>query len=169
LKGAFRQSRPFIRPEDAHLSIGFSCVAYLNTGLRLLPQHSGDEERMLQVLQGLHGLQIYANKYWHKHILAYMDLAVSQTLEVPQHLVLQLEEVLKYSKFKESENSIGSARTSNSKDNTTASLPSLERFPRLSSLVSGLERFRTGLKNQDWTQKSFEGKFCSLDNRENRF
>jgi hypothetical protein len=36
MKATFRQGRPFIRLEDAHLNIGFSCVAYLNTSFGLL-------------------------------------------------------------------------------------------------------------------------------------
>jgi hypothetical protein len=100
MKEPFRQGRPFIRPEDAHLNIGFSCVAYLNTSFGLLPQCSNEEERIRWVLQGLHGLQIYANKSWHRHILAYLDLVVSQKLAVPEYLAQQLGEILKYSKLK---------------------------------------------------------------------
>jgi hypothetical protein len=159
LKATFRQGRPFIRPEDAHLNIGFSCLAYLDTSLCLLPQYSNDEERILWVLQGLHGLQIYANQYWHKHIVAYMDHVVSQELEVPAHLILQLEEILKYSKTKIAEGSTGLDVVGPSNDkNVTEQHLSLERFPGLGSLISSLEGFRNGLKKQDWTQKSVEGK-----------
>ncbi|CZR55635.1 uncharacterized protein PAC_05523 [Phialocephala subalpina] len=112
---------------------------------------------MLCILQGLHGLQVYANQYRYKHIVAYMDLVVTQKLEVPPHFVLQLEGILKYSKVKATEGLIGSAAVGTSKDENAAERhSSLERFPGLSSLVSNLEGFRNGLKKQDWTQKSIE-------------
>jgi len=88
-----------------------------------------------------------------------MDHVVSQELEVPAHLILQLEEILKYSKTKIAEGSTGLDVVGPSNDkNVTEQHLSLERFPGLGSLISSLEGFRNGLKKQDWTQKSVEGK-----------
>jgi hypothetical protein len=161
MKVVFRYGRPFIRSEEAHLNIGFSCIAYLNTSFRLLPQHSNDEEKILWVAQGLHGLQRYANQYWYKHTLAYMDLVVAQKLEVvPECLVRQLDEILKYSKANPVTLEPASVDASRGMELPDQIYPSLSRFPGLSSLVSRLEDFRTSLKNQDWTQKSIAGQ-CS--------
>jgi len=131
MKAAFRHGKPFIRPEDAHLNIGFSCVAYLNTSFGLLPQQSNEEERIRSVVQGLHGLQIYANQYWYKHILAYMDLVVPQKLAVPENLVQQLEEILKYSKATLPEQLTQSStdETSKSKQALNQQFQSLKQFP----------------------------------------
>jgi hypothetical protein len=168
MKATFRQGKPFIRREDAHLNIGFSCVVYLNTSFGLLPQCSNEEERIRWVLQGLHGLQIYANKYWHRHILAYLDLVVSQKLAVPEYLAQQLGEILKYSKVKSSEEVRQSTAAGNSSghDILNRQYQSLKEFPGLCDLVSRLEGFRNDLRNQDWTQKSIEGKLLSLDTSE---
>lgn len=165
MKAAFRHGRPFIRPEEAHLNIGFSCIAYLNTSFRLLPQHSSEEERRLWVLQGLHGLQIYANQFWHKHVLTYMDLAVAQRLQAPEYLARQLEDILKYSKAKPPKELIPSnkAPTCKAKEAPIRNYHSLEKFPALIKLVSSLEEFRNGLKNHDWTQKSIEGRALFLN------
>jgi hypothetical protein len=159
LTAASRQDGPFIRPEEAHLNIGFSCVAYLNTSFRLLPQYSSPDDRRLQVLQGLHGLQIYANQYWNSHVLAYMDLVTAQKQEVPEYFSIQLGEILKYSKAKTFEDTTQSIPTGASQSkNATDQHLSLEKFPGLGSLVSSLETFRTGLKTRDWSQKSIEGR-----------
>ena len=159
MKAAFRHGRPFIKPEEAHLNIGFSCVAYLNTSFRLLPQHSNEEERILWVLQGLHGLQIYANQFWYKHILAYLDLVVTEKVELREYLIQQLEEILKYSKVNPSEALTQStpAGTSKSRAAPNHQRYSLKNFPGLHELISNLEAFRHGLKSQDWSQKSIEG------------
>jgi hypothetical protein len=159
MKAAFRHGRPFIKPEEAHLNIGFSCVAYLNTSFRLLPQHSNEEERILWVLQGVHGLQIYANQFWYKHIFAYLDLVVTEKVELPEYLIQQLEEILKYSKVNPSEALTQSTPVGTSKSRAVPNhqCHSLKNFPGLHELVSNLEVFRHGLKSQDWSQKSIEG------------
>lgn len=88
-----------------------------------------------------------------------MDLVVSQKLEVPAYLNLQLEEILKFSKVKAVEPPIGSAAIESSRGmKAIEQHVSLERFPRLSSLVSSLDGFRNSLEKQGWTQKSVEGK-----------
>jgi hypothetical protein len=84
-----------------------------------------------------------------------MDLVVAQNLEVPPHLLLQLEEILKYSKVSTGSAAVGSSRATD----PSIQHPALQRFPGLSLMVSSLEGFRNGLKKQDWTQKSVEGKF----------
>lgn len=165
MKVAFRHGRPFIRPEKAHLNIGFSCIAYLNTSFRLLPQHSIEDERMLWVLQGLHGLQIYANQFWYKYIQAYMDLVIAQNLEIPEYFVQQVEEILKYNKAEvpgelTQSTTVGSSKSKQAPDRQHYSL---KIFPGLSKFVSSLEVFRDNLRNRDWTQKSIEGKFLSLN------
>jgi hypothetical protein len=168
MKAAFRHGKPFIKPEDAHLNIGFSCISYLNTSFQLLPQHSNEEQRIRWVLQGLHGLQVYANQSWHKHIVAYMDLVVAQNLAVPEYLAQQLGEILKYSKVKSSEemNQSSAAGTSAGQDILNRQYQSLTEFSGLCDLVSRLEGFRNDLRNQDWTQKSIEGKPPSLNTTE---
>ncbi|KAH7355162.1 hypothetical protein BKA65DRAFT_581895 [Rhexocercosporidium sp. MPI-PUGE-AT-0058] len=154
LKAAYKQGKPFIRPEDAHLNIGHSCVAYLNTSFRLLPQNSTEEERIEWIFKGLHGLQPYSNQYWYSHIVDYMDQVVAQKLEVPEYLLSSLKEIVKYSKAELSEDSTQSTGIANtSYSNTRDRFASLGRFPGLHSLVSNVERFRDSLKRQDWTIK----------------
>lgn len=80
------------------MNIGHSCVAYLNTSFRLLPQNSTEEERIEWIFNGLHGLQKYASQYWHLHIVKYMGQVAARKLEVPKYLAEQLSGILKYSK-----------------------------------------------------------------------
>ena len=159
MKAAYKQGRPFIQLQDAHLNIAYSCISYLNTSFFLLSQNSNEEERRFSVLQGLHGLQLYSNKYWHLHIVAYMDLVVTQGLKVPDHLLRQLDEVLKYSKVKATDlpQESNGTRALKTKDFTDR-LASLNRFNVLRAMLSGLESFQNDLKQQDWTRKSVEGK-----------
>jgi hypothetical protein len=121
---------------------------------------------MLWVLQGLHGLQIYANQFWYKHIQAYMDLVIAQNLEIPEYFVQQVEEILKYNKAEVSgeltqSTTVGSSKSKQAPDRQ---YHSLKIFPGLSKFVSSLEVFRDDLRNRDWTQKSIEGKLLSLNN-----
>src|SRR4051812_45341787 len=135
LKAAYKQGKPFIRPEDAHLNIGYSCVAYLNTSFRLLPQNSTEEERIEWIFKGLHGLQPYSNQYWYSHIVDYMDQVVAQKLEVPEYLLSSLKEIVKYSKAELSEDSTQSTGIANtSYSNTRDRFASLGRFLGLHSL-----------------------------------
>jgi hypothetical protein len=120
---------------------------------------------MLWVLQGLHGLQIYANQFWYKHIQAYTDLVIAQNLEIPEYFVQQVEEILKYNKAEVSgeltqSTTVGSSKSKQAPDRQHHSL---KIFPGLSKFVSSLEMFRDNLRNRDWTQKSIEGKFLSLN------
>jgi hypothetical protein len=159
LKGVYRQDKAFIRLEDAHMNIGFSCLAYLNSSFSLLPQNSSKEERIGRVLQGLHGLQPYANQYWYTHLLDYLDLATARKAEIPEHFIQQLREILKYGKEESVEESHEAAETSNSRTIPTINeLAALGSFPGLQSLISKLKGFQDGLKRSDWAQKSIESK-----------
>jgi hypothetical protein len=140
------------------MNIGFSCIAYLNSSFNLLPQNSSEEQRIRWVLQGLHGLQQYANQYWYAHLIEYLDLAVARKLEIPEHITKQMREILKYGKGGQMEESdeIFEAYTIevNSKTNQLAAL---RRFPDLQRLISNLKGFQDGLKKSDWAQKSIDG------------
>jgi hypothetical protein len=120
---------------------------------------------MLWVLQGLHSLQIYANQSWYKHIQAYMDLVIAQDLKIPEYFVEQMKEILKYNKAEVSGESTQSTTvgSSKSKQAPDRQYRSLKNFPGLSKFISSLEVFRDDLRNRDWTQKSIEGKFLSLN------
>jgi hypothetical protein len=115
---------------------------------------------VFEILHGLHGLQTYANQYWHKHILAYMELVVSQKLDVPEYLVPQLDEILKYRKSKPPNDLTKRTPVETSKDQVDVDQihPSLVKFPELNSLIASSEQFRNGLKNQDWSQKHIDSR-----------
>lgn len=87
-----------------------------------------------------------------------MDQVVAQKLEVPEYLLRHLQEILKYSKAGLIGDSIQSARAANANyKNNIDRLASLQRFSGIYSLVSEVEKFRGGLKRQDWTRKQIGG------------
>jgi hypothetical protein len=161
LEASHTQDKPFIRPEDAHLNIGFSCVSYLNTAFSLLPYNVNEEDSALEILQGLHGLQGYANQYWHSHVITYMDLTIAKKSEIPEYLFRQLNDILKYRKDTVIENGPDDVCIKGHCSGlcNTARFASLRNFPGLACLVSSIETFRRSLKSQDWSQKSIDGKF----------
>jgi hypothetical protein len=90
LEEEFRQGGPFISPNDAHLSICFSCVAHLNTSYPLLPDRSTERERAALVIQGFHGLHLYANQFWMDHFLECCTSLRRQQKQLPNHLLEQI-------------------------------------------------------------------------------
>lgn len=84
------KSGPFLRKDQAHHDITFSCVSYLLTSLSLKTSGSTMEQRSLRILRGLHGLHHYAHEFWIEHILQYAKLRKDPTLDLPFQLSQQL-------------------------------------------------------------------------------
>jgi hypothetical protein len=98
LKQEYRNARPFIKTECAHLNISFPRVSYLNTSFSLLPSNCTDQQRAAIILQGFYSLQFYTNQFWLKHVLSCCGLFVKTNIAIPNNLLTQLERLLKFRK-----------------------------------------------------------------------
>ncbi|KAF8865135.1 hypothetical protein BDZ45DRAFT_474377 [Acephala macrosclerotiorum] len=142
---------PFISYEEAHFSICFSCIAYLNTSYCLLPDLSTEQERAGQIVWGFHGLQPYANKFWTNHLLDYCAALRKNQKQFSRPLLDQLEELTAFQK-----------RSSHEQLNDQVQLDGLEILnphPRLVALVGKTIAFRTEIeqdKTPDSTEQSSE-------------
>jgi hypothetical protein len=98
LEECYRSSTPFINRMNAALNISFSCIAYLNISLNLLPTHSKPHDRALALISGFHGLQIYANKFWVDHLRSYCVLLAETQKPPSNELLNQLDRLTRFKK-----------------------------------------------------------------------
>ncbi|KAH6714004.1 hypothetical protein BKA61DRAFT_428897, partial [Leptodontidium sp. MPI-SDFR-AT-0119] len=136
----YKQATAFISRETANLNISFSCVAYLNTSLGLLPSKSTSQTRGVLVISGFHGLQLYANQFFTKHLQAYFTpLAASRGRPTPE-LVMELQKLLLFSKNLDDTVSATSSRVN---------WDMLSEYPQVVSFLQRLIAFREGLKQEE--------------------
>jgi len=143
-----------VSSETAQFNISFSCMAYLNTSLCLLPCHSTPEERANIVVSGFHGLQPYANKFWIYHLLEYSKLLAKSWKPPRSELLFQLNLLLEMEKSAEVAEEPTDAIS-------IEELTMLNQNPRIQSFISRVIKFREeakaiGISNQ--SEKSVEGK-----------
>ncbi|KAH7409681.1 hypothetical protein BKA64DRAFT_404683 [Cadophora sp. MPI-SDFR-AT-0126] len=135
----YKHSTTFISRQTANLNIAFSCVAYLNTCVSLLPHNSTAHSRAALVLTGFHGLQLYANQFFATHLEAYLtSLAVSKG-QAPVELISQLQLLLQFSKNKQN---------SGSKPSSTINLEALHEYPQLVSFLLQVFAFKDSMKQE---------------------
>ncbi|KAH7308822.1 hypothetical protein BKA65DRAFT_174630 [Rhexocercosporidium sp. MPI-PUGE-AT-0058] len=157
----YRQSTTFISREKANLNICFSCVAYLNTSFGLLPHISTSQSRYTLVLSGFHGLQLYANSFFAKHLVAYLNsLAGSRSRAAPE-LVAELQSLRQFSKHTDVEGTLSNSAAFN--------LDALNESPQLMSFMLQLITFRESVKQKEGSSEMVKSpeeislESCSLD------
>ncbi|KAH6692826.1 hypothetical protein BKA61DRAFT_714437, partial [Leptodontidium sp. MPI-SDFR-AT-0119] len=141
LNEEYRQATNFISRETANLNICFSCVAYLNTSFSLLPHTSTSQTRGTLVLSGCHGLQLYANSFFARHLIAYFTSLATSRCRPPPELVVELQKLLQFSKNTDDG---GSAPNS-----AVVNLDALHECPQLMSFLLQLIKFREGIKQEE--------------------
>lgn len=149
----YRDEKPFINVENAYFNIAFSCVSYLNTCLEL---ESNERRYMAEVVvQGLHGLQLYANQYWYRHIISYVKFCVKNQLRISEELVSQLSALLQLQK-----NKIGGPKSVPlaSLPPATLDLNSLNQIPLVKGFVLEVISFRESLGRDHTSDKPAESK-----------
>ena len=101
------------------------------------------------VVGGLHGLQLYANRYWYQHLLAYLHSGMG----IPQDLLTQLHMLLNFWKQDVRHITIpqGSVETSE--------LQVLDHLPGIKSMVSELI-FSRAIK-KEISEMSPEGQYLT--------
>jgi len=136
---------PFISIETAQHNITFSCVAYLNTSLFLLPEYSTDQQRAALVLQGLHGLQPYSNRFWIDHLLQHCAFQARQGQQVSDHLYGQLNLLLRFCKDLADQASLPESNHNSTK---LEGIKALEQLPQVRDLVLRLIGFRSRMEDK---------------------
>lgn len=91
-------SGPFLKESDAHLTVSFACASYLSTSHCLIDSRYSEEEQVLRVAKGFHGLHLYAHEFMLKHILRYAELQSFSKLEFSEALATRLEKLLQFEK-----------------------------------------------------------------------
>lgn len=152
LQGEYRDTKAFIQIEQAYFNISFSCVSYLNTCLNLLPTISTDLERTTIIVEGIHHLQLYANQFWYRHLLAYAAVCARRRISFSADLLLQLSSLLRFSK----NSTARSAQVLN--PGQIPGLQILDQVPAIKELVSKIISFRESLKKDEWNDKSPQSK-----------
>jgi hypothetical protein len=161
LEEEYQAERPFIWRENAHLDISFSCIAFLNSCVSLLPANSTEAQRAGIIVGGFHGLQIYADMFWYRHLLAYCGLLVQQKRQLSTELLTQLQLLLRFWK-EDSRATVPKSKTTTEKDGTEdPTLEALNHLPDVKRLVSDVLVFRTKMTREDASDKSPESKLPS--------
>ena len=152
--------RPFIWRENAHLDISFSCIALLNSCIPLLPGNSTGTQRAASIVQGHHGLEVYANMFWSKHLLAYCSI-LRQQHQLSEELLGQLQLLLRFRKD-DIQGLVGASKTRTEEEPTKdTSLELLNHLPDIKRLVSDVISFRAKIKQNNASDKPLERKFLS--------
>jgi hypothetical protein len=123
-----------------------------------------EAERIASILRGFHGLQIYADMFWFRHLLAYCDLLSQHRRQFSSELLAQLQLLLRFRKEGTgAPNAI--SRTRIEKDATyDSSLEALNHSPEVKRLVSDVLVFRANMKRKDTSDGSPDSKFLTADN-----
>lgn len=67
-------SGPFMTPHGAEKDISLAMATYLGSSFALIDSQMPEEENILRVAKGFHGLHLYANEFWVAHFLEYVEL-----------------------------------------------------------------------------------------------
>jgi hypothetical protein len=159
LQEEYRDRVSFLQALNAHHNISFSCITYLNTSLPLLPSNSTDESRIGTVIQGFHGLQLYANKFWYKHLLQYCELQDIRPVQFSQELLQQLRLLLRFQKNNRKEACFETGSDGISAADQSVGLEMLDHLPEIKSMVSDVIAFKTKLDRNDSSDKDPDSKF----------
>jgi len=135
------------------VDITFSCVAFLNSCISLLPENSIEAQRAAIIIRGFHGLQLYADMFWYRHLLAYCSLLGRHKRQFSPELLLR---------FRKEDNRTPVPQSKTGTDKNGAEDPALEELnhlPYVKALVTDVLVFRAKMAREDASDKSPESKF----------
>ncbi|PQE30167.1 hypothetical protein CJF32_00003620 [Rutstroemia sp. NJR-2017a WRK4] len=162
LEEEFRAGSPFICREKAHLDITFSCVAFLNSCISLLPINSTEAQRAIIIVRGSYGLQIYADRFWYKHLLLYCGLLIQHQGQFSAELLSQLQRLLRFRK-EDSRPPVPLPKSGTEKNLAEDTrLEALNYWADLKRFVSDVVEFRAKMSRDDASDKSIENS-CEID------
>ena len=110
------------------------------------------------VVRGFHGLLIYADLFWYKHLVTYCSLLKQHQGQLNAELLAQLKDLLRFRKV---DSGVHPSRSKALTEKDGASNPTLEALNQLSDvkdLVSHLFIFRAQMAREEASDKSPEGK-----------
>ena len=143
------------------MDISFSCVTFLNSCVSLLPANSTEAQRAAVIVRGFHGLQIYADMFWYRHLLAYCSLSVQHKRQFSIELLAQLQLLLRFRK-EDSRVTVLKSKAATEKNGTEdPTLEVLNHLPDVKRLVSDVLVFRTKMSREETSDKSPESKLPS--------
>ncbi|PQE25152.1 hypothetical protein CJF31_00006017 [Rutstroemia sp. NJR-2017a BVV2] len=161
LEVEYQTERPFIWREKAHLDISFSCVAFLNSCIYLLPINFTEAQRAAVIVRGCYGLQIYADRFWYEHLLLYCGLLRQHQIQFSTELLSQLQLLLRFRKEDSREPAPMSKIITEKNVTEDPRLETLNYWPDVKRLVSDVVEFRTKMGREYTSDKSLE--MISLD------
>lgn len=91
-------SGPFLHELDGHLAISYACATYLSTSHCLIGHRCSEEEQVLRVAKGFHGLHLYAHEFLIKHVFRYAELQSHSRSAFSQTLSTQLQKLCLFQK-----------------------------------------------------------------------
>lgn len=147
------------------MDISFSCIALLNSCIPLLPDHSTENQRMAIIVQGFHGLQVYANMFWYRHLLAYCGLLRQH--EFSKELLAQLQLLLRYRKDDTATLVQSPQINTEGKSAQDPSTEVLNCLPFAKKLVSDVLELRAKIDQKDVSDKHFDSKFINNSGYQN--
>lgn len=124
--------------------------------MALLPANSTNARRAAIVIQGFHGLQVYADKFWYKHLQAYCEFVHQNNRQFSHELRNQLTLLLQYKKLSEDAPTALCQLGANDITNSP-SLNVLNDIPKIKSLVLEVLEFRAKMNVADSSDKTPEG------------
>jgi hypothetical protein len=152
LEEEFQSESSLILPGKAHLNILFSCAAFLNSCISLLPDHSTPLNRAAVIVRGFHGLLPYADMFWYRHLLAYCNLQDQRTPKLSQEVLTQLCLLVRFKKHE-----AGDILDTGSDSTEEPGLEALSHLPDVKSLIREIIVFRRKNGEQS-SDRSPEGK-----------
>ncbi|KAK2755707.1 hypothetical protein FQN54_005857 [Arachnomyces sp. PD_36] len=81
---------PFVDATDGHHDITFACLVYLKSSFELIDGDVTERQKAVKVAKSFHGLHLYANEYWLKHLFSYTEARNASSALLSEPLVDQL-------------------------------------------------------------------------------
>lgn len=155
LREGCRDRKPFIQVASANLSIAYACITYLNSSPILL--QGSDTDQLTVVVQGFHGLHLYANQFWFKHLLIYLHMQTRSGTKTSEPLLQQLLVLVRFQKDHKMQ--LGELERFVT-PSFNVELRVLDSLPLVKLLVAKTVAFRASLNREEMSIKSAEGR-CS--------
>lgn len=158
LEEEYQAARPFICRQKAHLDISFSCITLLSSCSQLLPLYSTLSRRATIIVQGFHGLLIYADAFWCKHLLEYCSFLGQERQSFSPELLAQLQLLLKFRKTVVEASNVSQSIELQLSDMEDCGLEALNHLPDIKQLVLDVLTFRAKMNKEHGTNNSSESK-----------
>jgi hypothetical protein len=109
-------------------------------------------------VQGFHGLLVYADAFWYKHLLEYCRLSNEQGRSLSPELLAQLQLLLKFKKEGVEISNIGQNIETQESAIGARDLDVLNNLPDIKKMISDILIFRVEMNKEYGTNKSFDSK-----------